>query len=99
MSVEEAPRPVHPFEDFRTSGLLWLINRTTFHPRGFAMGLEYGDDATNEQINAGEVEPIGWRLYGDGTEPWSFETDREAEIFRAVETFFDALRPDGGHAR
>jgi hypothetical protein len=56
----------------REDGLLWLINRTTFHPRGYALG--YDEDT-------GKFE-----LYGDGSEPWKFGLgdDLEQVLFDAV---------------
>jgi hypothetical protein len=44
--------------DLRADGLLWLINRTVFHPRGYALGY---DPDTHEFV-----------LLGDGHEPWVF---------------------------
>jgi hypothetical protein len=44
--------------DLRTDGLLWLINRVVFHPRGYALGYEEG----NHQF----------LLIGDGSETFSF---------------------------
>jgi hypothetical protein len=55
-----------PFCELRDTGLLWLINRTVFHPRGFALALMYDEPG---QAEGGNV--TGWQLYGDGTEPWS----------------------------
>ncbi|NTW41829.1 MAG: hypothetical protein HGA44_18440 [Cellulomonadaceae bacterium] len=63
-----------PFADLRTTGLLWLINRTVFHPRGYALGLAMTADGV----------ALGWTLLGDGTDPWEF-TDSEIEHFRAAE--------------
>lgn len=73
--------------DLREDGLLWLINRTVFHPRGFAMGV--GSDG-------------GVTLYGDGAEPWHYAVAcevedpsnivNEDEKFAAVEAVFDKLR-------
>jgi hypothetical protein len=84
MSAEKpAPRP---FSDLRPSGLLWLINRVVFHPRGFALGLAYPDGDKTQ-------EPIGWRLLGDGSEVWHFNGD-EDESFEAVQRTLAAL--DGG---
>lgn len=40
-------------------GLLWLINRSVFHPRGFALAVD----------TAGG----GLTLYGDGSEVWKFD--------------------------
>lgn len=47
--------------DLQESGLLWLINRTVFHPRGYALGY---DTITKEFL-----------LFGDGTEPYTFSGD------------------------
>lgn len=71
----EVPAPhVRPFEDLSPSGLLWLINRTVFHPRGFALGL-----AKDENGNI-----IGWALQGDGAEPWWFNAGSESDLFNAA---------------
>lgn len=51
-----------PFVELRETGLLWLLNRVVFHPRGFALALHFTDDLS---------ECVGWSLLGDGTEPWS----------------------------
>jgi hypothetical protein len=65
-----------PFEDLRDSGLLWLINRAVFHPRGYALALHVDD--------GGEV--VGWSLQGDGSEPWTFEDGPEQlDAFRRAE--------------
>lgn len=63
---------VKPFADLKHTGLLWLINRVCLHPRGYALALHYPDDATHEQIMAGEAEPTGWSIRGDGCEVWTF---------------------------
>lgn len=67
--------------DLRENGLLWLINRTVFHPRGFALAMVYR-----------EGEPDGFVLYGDGTEPHSFVVDEEPELFAAAEATLAAAR-------
>lgn len=69
-----------PFEDLRPTGLLWLINTTVFHPRGYALALHFDDDG----------QATGWSLLGDGTERWSFsengwpEGETPDDAFRAV---------------
>ncbi len=69
--------PPRPFDDLVTSGLLWLINATTFHPRGLALGVTRDPE--------GHV--IGWRLLGNGTEPWSFPDDQDTLAkFRAAQS-------------
>ena len=56
-------RPVaRPFSEFAEAGLLWFVNTSLFHPRGYALALH--------QDETGEV--IGWSLLGDGTERWAF---------------------------
>lgn len=47
-------RPV----DFQKDGLLWLVNRVVFHPRGYSLGF---DPVTKEFV-----------LLGDGTEVFTF---------------------------
>jgi len=56
------PDPGRPFSELRDTGLLWLINRVVFHPRGYALAL-HSDGVGGEYT--------GWSLMGDGTEPWS----------------------------
>lgn len=85
-AVSPAPdRPAREWVELRSSGLLWLVNRVVFHPRGFAMAVvtdEHGDVA-------------GWRLDGDGRAPWRFPDDvDERELLARVERFLDGLRPD-----
>lgn len=59
--------------DLRGDGVLWLVNRVVFHPRGFALG----------------ADPDGsLRLFGDGSEPWNYAEsmhDGEDERFCLVE--------------
>lgn len=70
-----APVPV----DLSADGLLWLINATVFHPRGFALGQDTG---TGEFF-----------LLGDGGEAWQFAPDGTAdEKFEAVEALFARAR-------
>ena len=72
-----------PLSELRDSGLLWLINRTVFHPRGVALALE-----TDE---AGVI--VGWQLIGDGSEPMWFAPEDEADLFARAHA---TLRQDGG---
>jgi hypothetical protein len=68
-AIEEAPgRDVDPFSD----GLLWLINRTVFHPRGYALAIDQ--------------ETLRWSVLGDGTEPWRFEITDEIEDAKFIAT-------------
>lgn len=47
-----------PWDELASSGLLWLINATCFHPRGYALAVH--------------PDGAGWSLLGDGSEPWCF---------------------------
>lgn len=58
MTIE--PRP---FNELRSTGLLWLINASVFHPRGYALAF----------VPNVLGEAIGWTLLGDGTEAWHFD--------------------------
>jgi hypothetical protein len=65
------------------SGLLWLINRVVFHPRGLALALY--------QEEGGEI--TGWQmLAADEGEPFSFSNrDDETGYRRAEATLRAAL--------
>lgn len=65
-----------PFAELRPAGLLWLINRVVFHPRGYALALQMTDDGV----------ALGWSLLGDGTEPWQFAGDETDDMLRAEAT-------------
>ncbi|MFI6332932.1 hypothetical protein ACIBBG_32075 [Micromonospora chersina] len=66
---------VRTWEDLRASGLLWLINRQVFHPRGYALGVVYLE---------GKV--AGWQILGDGRKPWRYTDDTdEAALLAAAQ--------------
>lgn len=84
---EELGDDVRPFHELRKLGLLWLINTTVFHPRGYAIGLAY--DGPNGTGNV-----IGWQLFGDGSERWSFGADEvTSEMCDALFDKVKALMP------
>lgn len=60
-----------PLSELRSSGLLWLINRTVFHPHGLALAL----------VTDAEGRVTGWRLTGDGREVMWFTPEDEAVLF------------------
>lgn len=72
-------RPPRPLTELRDSGLLWLINRVVFHPRGFVLALVMRDR-----------QCVGWRLLGDGSEVWRFDGD-EDEYFAAAMATLEAV--------
>lgn len=81
---EQSETDAQPFEALRTTGLLWLINRVTFHPRGYALALVR---------RGGQI--TGWKLLGDGTEVWRFEGD-EDQHFERVRDYLEAVGPGTG---
>lgn len=74
---------IRPFSELRDSGLLWLMNRVVFHPRGWALAFHYD---SNDVL-------VGWSLLGDGAEVWSMGIDGEDETFAKVQAL---LAPKGG---
>lgn len=77
--------PGRPFADLCTEGLLWLINRTVFHPQGLALALHIGDDG----------QATGWSLKRtDDGEPWQYDqtTDWDGQQ-RARRTLGQAREP------
>jgi hypothetical protein len=79
----EANEELQPLSELRGSGLLWLINRVVFHPRGLALALF--------QEEGGEI--TGWQLLAAGEgEPFSFTNrDDETGYRRAEATLRAAL--------
>lgn len=69
----------HEFVDLQESGLLWLINRVVFHPRGFALGMVKSEP---------DRDLLGWVLLGDGRMPWTF--DDEGDYLARVNRLFAA---------
>ncbi|MFI9418020.1 hypothetical protein [Streptomyces werraensis] len=86
-SHPDTDTPANPFAALRDTGLLWLINRVAFHPRGLALALHLDADG----------QAYGWSLVrnADG-EPWQFDpaTDNQG-FWRADATIARALF-DGG---
>lgn len=72
-----AQNDLAPF-DWHEDGVLWLINRVVFHPRGFALTRQRGANPE-------------WTIQGDGTEVWAFQNGQEDRSFAAVEALFKRL--------
>ena len=76
-----------PFAELSDSGILWAINRALFHPRGFALAL----------CRDGDGHVTGWRILGDGTEPWVYEPSvSEDQHFADFEATLRTLRTEAG---
>jgi len=82
----QGERVAFGFHRLHDTGVLWLINRVVFHPRGFALAVEYGEDSK---------EPLGWSIQGDGKEPWRFEGVDEDDLFTAFEAVLEHARLHG----
>ncbi len=67
--------------DWHDDGILWMINRNVFHPRGFAL-------TRNRNPAEGESE---WTMQGDGSEAWSFTEEMDDRGFAASEAFLRRL--------
>lgn len=63
------------WEDFRDSGLLWMLNTTVLHPRGLAMSVHYDENG----------KAIGWSILGDGNEVYVFDEDVAEDGFQKFE--------------
>lgn len=77
------PGRTRPLADLRTTGILWLINRVVFHPRGFALALDMDEDS-------GEV--FGWTLLGNGDQTWVMDEEMDDRHFAEVEALLEANR-------
>lgn len=75
---------IRPFDELRDSGLLWLINASVLHPRGFALGIAFDADGS----------AIGWTLVGDGSEPYTFGDSVNDQFLAAERTLAARPKPD-----
>ncbi|WP_406157765.1 hypothetical protein [Streptomyces canus] len=67
---------LQPLSELIDSGLLWLINRSVFHPHGLALALW--------REESGEV--TGWQLLiGRQGEPFSFSNRDDEDGYRRAE--------------
>lgn len=74
------PGDLRPLQELVDSGLLWLVNRCVFHPRGLALGLF---------VEEGEV--LGWRLLAaDADQPFAFADPQDTDGYRRAETTLHA---------
>lgn len=64
---------VYKFEELQTTGLLWLINRVVFHPRGYALA-----------VVKDENKVLGFELLGTGEEIFVFDENTDDEKFAMV---------------
>ncbi|MFI2434717.1 hypothetical protein [Streptomyces sp. NPDC018693] len=71
-----------PFAALRDTGLLWLINRIAFHPRGLALALHLDEHG----------QAYGWSLVTntDG-EPWQFDPATDNDGYRRAENTIAAV--------
>jgi len=86
-SVPAPERAAYSFEQLADTGVLWMLNRVLFHPRGFALALDSAD---------GESEPRGWSVDAF-TEPVTFGLPEgmESERLAAFERLLSEARTTG----
>ena len=80
--IEHEDSPGRPLRELSESGLLWLINATVFHPRGFALALSM--DTTTGEVT-------GWDIVGHGQSPWRYAGDMD-DRFDAAEATLASYR-------
>ncbi|GGZ23357.1 hypothetical protein GCM10010387_15620 [Streptomyces inusitatus] len=74
-----------PLTELPESGLLWLINRSVFHPRGLALALDLDEH--------GHVH--GWQLLQAAPgEPFEFTDDVDRAGFQRAEATLLAVREE-----
>lgn len=78
--------PLYQFGQLRELGLLWLINTSVFHPRGYALALTYDDHDTEF------TTPLGFRILGDGSEPWTMGDPSPERIAAGDPTLDDLFK-------
>jgi hypothetical protein len=74
--------PIRPLNELRDSGILWLINKSVFHPRGFALALDVDETTGNV---------TGWKILGNGHEVWSYQQHNDDDGFARAEATLKAL--------
>lgn len=87
----EPERPLLAISEFRPSGILWAINRTIFHPRGYALALTRSD---NDNPDNGDFDRF--TILGDGSEVWAFDHEADDEGFAAFTDFLSNYLAQGG---
>lgn len=78
--IIEGTAEARGWDELRTTGLLWLINTSLLHPRGYALAIGYTDDGKCD----------GWRIVGDGSEPWQMGCDDETKA--TIDERFAAIK-------
>jgi hypothetical protein len=72
---------LRPLAELSEAGVLWLINRQVFHPRGMALALYVEGD-----------QVLGWKLIrSDPSEPFSFPEDVDIDGYRKAEATMRAV--------
>lgn len=80
--LDQAHAQQRKLAELSSTGLLWWINRTAFHPSGFALAIDREED--------GRI--VGWRLLGAGNEVFTFSESDDVECFKRVMATFTAAR-------
>lgn len=84
-SSSQRANGVYDFASLQSTGLLWLINRVVFHPRGLALALCVNEDEPGDPV-------VGWTLTGDGSELMAFESHADDCGYQKAEAFLNTRR-------
>lgn len=91
--IPDDPTGPFPIEALLDTGMIWLINRVVFHPRGFRLALHIsGTGAENE-----DHKVIGWGLEPElsGETAW-FAPEDDIRLFKTAEATLAAARKAWG---
>jgi hypothetical protein len=73
---------------WRDDGLLWLVNTSVLHPRGYALAIHFEEGADFKT-----ALPLGLSVVGDGSEPWCFGEEPDGS-HQSDEPFADFKRSE-----
>lgn len=72
---------IYEMKTLEDEGLLWLVNKVVFNPRGYELQFVY-------DVTSGDV--MGWRLVGNGED--EIDTDDDHHGFEQCMSFFEKVR-------
>ena len=72
-------------DEVRAAGVLWHINRSTFHPQGLAISM--GANPSPPPGNFSSSPGISIGMWGNMDEPWSFGKEDDDEGFANYTNF------------
>lgn len=74
------------FNDLRSSGLLWYLNRVALHPHGLALALHYDD------VESGEA--TGWSIIKSDDGIWAYPHEMDQDGREKFTAFLKELEDE-----